>query len=121
METLGGSISRSTPPLPYVALESDTPSNSVNDFSAYLRDTSDGTNHLGWYKPGHLPHFDTANICQLVTYRLADSLPQSKLQHFESELKNIDPKLIDSAHRKIIERTLDAGHGLCALKYPARH
>ncbi len=113
-ECLGESISRSTHPSPSAALENNTP----NDFSAYMQRVPEKTQHRGWYKPGNLPHFDTANIYQFVTYRLADSLPQIKIQHLESELKNIDPKRIDSERRRMIEQALDAGHGSCVLKYP---
>lgn len=107
----GGSISRSTG----AVQENNTPL----DFTAYLHKPRKGTAHRGWYKPGHLPHFDAANIYQLVTYHLADSLPKGKLDQFEFELKTVEPKRMDAERRQMIEQWLDAGHGSCALKHPS--
>lgn len=76
------------------------------------------TKNRGWYKPFHLPHYDTANIYQFITYHLADSLPSEKLQQLEKELVAGDPKQMDTERRKKIESWLDAGHGSCILKYP---
>lgn len=110
-ESLGESISRST----YTVEKNDSPM----DFSAYLHKPRDGTSHRGWYKPGHLPHFDAAKVYQLVTYHLVDSLPKAKLDQFEFELKTVDPERMDAERRQMIEQWPDAGHGSCALKHPA--
>jgi hypothetical protein len=32
--------------------------------------------HKGWHSRGYLPHFDSAETVQFVTFRLADSLPR---------------------------------------------
>ena len=32
--------------------------------------------HKGWYVPGALPHFDSADVVQAITFRLADALPR---------------------------------------------
>ena len=32
--------------------------------------------HKGWHSRGYLPHFDSQDIVQFVTFRLADSLPK---------------------------------------------
>jgi hypothetical protein len=32
--------------------------------------------HKGWYSRGCLPHFDSRDVIQFVTFRLADSLPK---------------------------------------------
>jgi REP-associated tyrosine transposase len=32
--------------------------------------------HKGWHSRGYLPHFDSQDVVQFVTSRLADSLPQ---------------------------------------------
>lgn len=74
--------------------------------------------NLGWYKPSRLPHFDASNIYQLVTYRLADSLPKQKLDLLVQELKDIDTKQLDTERRKRIESHLDSGYGSCILKTP---
>lgn len=110
-EHLGESISRSTG-----AVEKN---DSPMDFTAYLHKPREGTPHRGWYKPGHLPHFDAAKVYQLITYHLADSLPKAKLDQFKSELKNADTKRMDAERRQMIEQWLDAGHGSCVLKNPA--
>jgi putative transposase len=34
-------------------------------------------NHKGWHSRGYLPHFDSAETVQFVTFRLADSLPRA--------------------------------------------
>ena len=38
-----------------------------------------------WYTRGYLPHRHRAGLLQSITFRLADSLPQSKLKHVEQE------------------------------------
>jgi REP-associated tyrosine transposase len=32
--------------------------------------------HKGWHSRGYLPHFDSQDVVQFVTFRLADSLPK---------------------------------------------
>jgi putative transposase len=62
----------------------------------------------GWHSRGYLPHFDSPETVQFVTFRLADSLPAAvaeALGHRE-----------DNVHR--IERELDAGLGACWLGKP---
>ncbi|MCX5971745.1 MAG: transposase [Coprothermobacterota bacterium] len=74
----------------------------------------------GWYSRGYLPHFDTAHAIQHITYRLADSLPQSALEQMQAELKeevrNRDAR--ETQLRRKIEAFLDAGHGSCVLRKP---
>ena len=38
---------------------------------------------VGWYSRGYLPHYNNRQTLQSVTFRLADSLPQSTLQQLE--------------------------------------
>ena len=33
-----------------------------------------------WHNRGYLPHYGAKNKCQMITYRLADSLPQEVLK-----------------------------------------
>jgi putative transposase len=33
--------------------------------------------HKGWHSRGYLPHFDSQDVIQFVTFRLADSLPKA--------------------------------------------
>jgi putative transposase len=65
-----------------------------------------------WYSRGYLPHFDHAGVIQMITYRLADALPERVLKRLELEAKN------DVERRKQIEAYLDAGHGSCSLRDP---
>jgi REP element-mobilizing transposase RayT len=65
-------------------------------------------NPKGWHSRGYLPHFDSAETVQFVTFRLGDSLPRAveKSQlHREADV-----------HR--IERELDGGLGACWLGRP---
>ncbi len=78
---------------------------------------------------GALPHWNQYGKIQYVTFRLADSLPQSKIAEL-AELKNRfisnHPKPWDKqdkyAYWKLIgpveSKLLDAGYGLCVLKIP---
>jgi putative transposase len=59
----------------------------------------------GWHSRGYLPHFDSPETVQFVTFRLGDSLPQAvteALRHRE-----------DDVHR--VERELDLSLGACWL------
>jgi putative transposase len=59
----------------------------------------------GWLSRGYLPHFDSPETIQFVTFRLADSLPAAVAQMLAHRE--------DGVHR--IERDLDAGLGACWL------
>jgi putative transposase len=62
----------------------------------------------GWHSRGYLPHFDSPETVQFVTFRLADSLPKAvaeALRHREDEVPRID-------------RDLDVGLGACWLRRP---
>ncbi len=66
------------------------------------------TQSRGWHSRGYLPHFDSPETIQFVTFRLADSLPRAiaeRLRHRE-----------DDVHR--VERDLDTGLGACWLRRP---
>ena len=60
----------------------------------------------GWHSRGYLPHFDSPETVQFVTFRLADSLPA----HVAKALQDRDHAL------PRLERELDAGLGACWLK-----
>ena len=74
----------------------------------------------GWYSRGYLPHFDTSYVIQHITYRLADSLPQSALEQIKAELKEKvrDSDARETQLRRRIEVYLDAGYGSCVLREP---
>ena len=69
----------------------------------------------GWHSRGYLPHFDAAEITQTVTFRLADSLPQTVLERWKRELTEGSATKADSVLRRRIEHYLDQGYGSCAL------
>ena len=77
----------------------------------------------------HLPHWRQRGATYFVTFRLADSLPQSCLDELTAEraawiASHPEPdesELSEFARRGMqkIERWLDDGHGRCALAEPA--
>ena len=62
----------------------------------------------GWHSRGYLPHFDSQEIVQFVTYRLADSLPAEALERI---------RLSDRPER-LRDDLLDSGSGACWLRLP---
>ena len=62
--------------------------------------------HKGWHSRNYLPHFDSQDVIQFVTFRLADSLPAEALQR----LKNADRP------ETLRHELLDHGYGACWLK-----
>ena len=38
------------------------------------------TQAKGWHGRGYLPHFDSPETVQFVTFRLADSLPRDRME-----------------------------------------
>jgi hypothetical protein len=73
---------------------------------------------LGWYSRGYLPHFDSLGAMQFITFRLADSLPQTVLNQLEKELEEVPENQRVRERYRRIERWLDAGLGCCALGHP---
>jgi putative transposase len=65
--------------------------------------------HKGWHSRGYLPHFDSAETVQFLTFRLADSLPKSVV-----EALVMRPDGITATNEQ-----LDRGLGACWLKEPA--
>ena len=61
----------------------------------------------GWHSRGYLPHFDSPETVQFVTFRLADSLPAAvaELLHREANVHHVDQEL-------------DVGLGACWLRQP---
>jgi putative transposase len=62
----------------------------------------------GWHSRGYLPHFDSPETVQFVTFRLADSLPAhvaAALRHRDHALPRLDSEL-------------DVGSGACWLRRP---
>lgn len=64
--------------------------------------------HQLWRTRGYLPHYDGSQY-QMITYRLADSLPKHVLKSLDSD---------SMKRRNEIEKYLDAGYGSCLLGIP---
>jgi len=62
----------------------------------------------GWHSRGYLPHFDSAETLQFVTFRLADSLPRA----IAESLAKLPNNLAATDDR------LDGGLGACWLRDP---
>ena len=78
----------------------------------------------------NLPHWRQKGVTYFVTFRLVDSLPQSKLNRLKIERENWllnNPKPYDLRQREEfydlfsvrLEKWLDAGEGKCFLREPA--
>ncbi len=100
-----------------------------NDFPCWA-----GSREVGYFRPteeaanlvGNLPHWRQDGVTYFVTFRLADSLPQAKLDEWVRERdasRAAHPKPWDDAtniayHRQFtakIEKWLDTGYGSCML------
>lgn len=68
----------------------------------------------GWNERGYLPHRDEPGLTQFVTFRLADSFPESLRSEWEHFAKVED----DREQRKLLEAYIDAGRGECHLRNP---
>ena len=64
----------------------------------------------GWHTRGYLPHYDASGVYQMITYRLADSLPKDVVQKLANEHTD------DVEKRKKYELLLDNHLGACILK-----
>jgi REP element-mobilizing transposase RayT len=68
----------------------------------------------GWHERGYLPHRDEPGLIQFVTFRLADSFPESLRSEWEHLWRIED----DRKRRIELEAYLDAGRGECHLRRP---
>ncbi len=65
----------------------------------------------GWHERGYLPHRDEPGLTQFVTFRLADSFPESLRSEWEHLVKLED----NYERRKQLESYLDKSRGDCHL------
>jgi REP element-mobilizing transposase RayT len=98
----------------------------------------DAASTVGYFDPqqpvaelmGNLPHWRQDNATYFVTFRMADSIPQSKLGLWLREREEWlarhppphDPQMRQDYFDRFIQRFqrwLDAGHGSCVLQQPA--
>jgi REP element-mobilizing transposase RayT len=66
----------------------------------------------GWNERGYLPHRDELGLTQFVTFRLAESFPESLRSEWEHFFKIED----DRERREKLEAYLDKGRGECHLR-----
>jgi type I restriction enzyme R subunit len=84
--------------------------------------------HIRW---GDLPHWRQEGALYFVTFRLSDSLPQSKLAAWREEIDRWRRSHPDASpsevgtftrrQRRKVERWLDRGYGSCYLRDPKAH
>jgi REP element-mobilizing transposase RayT len=60
----------------------------------------------GWHSRGYLPHFDSTDLVQFVTFRLADSLPEEALARIAQAAQP----------ESLRDEFLDRGWGACWLR-----
>ena len=72
-----------------------------------------------WHSRGYLPHFESAEKIQHVTFHLGDSLPRSALEKMEAKLALLPPDQQTIERRQRIEALRDAGYGSCVLREPS--
>jgi putative transposase len=66
------------------------------------------TRPKGWHSRGYLPHFDSPETVQFVTFRLVDSLPNAVIEGL---------RLQDEVLQHL-DHELDTGLGECWLRRP---
>lgn len=70
--------------------------------------------HKLWHSRGYLPHFDSPNTVQAITFRLGDSLPVGlRLRILDCMTRDQKQK-----HFQEVEDLLDSGLGSCLLRDP---
>jgi REP element-mobilizing transposase RayT len=62
--------------------------------------------HKGWHSRGYLPHFDSQDVVQFLTFRLADSLPKAALTRIAAAAQP----------ESLRDEMLDRGWGACWLR-----
>ncbi|RYG67541.1 transposase [bacterium] len=70
--------------------------------------------HKGWHSRGYLPHFDSPELIQFLTFRMGDSLPLELLKRWRSDPQCWSEHQIQNS----IQNYLDRGKGACHLNNP---
>jgi len=78
-----------------------------------------GLKHKGWHSRGYLPHLDSPELIQAVTFRLGDAVPKSVVDGWKRELERDSKPQQDRILRERIARFEDAGHGACHFRNPS--
>lgn len=74
-------------------------------------DSRDPTEPRGWHSRGYLPHFDSNDVVQHVTFHLIDSLPKETVERLAAELHNLEPERRSIEKSRRLQDLIDAGHG----------
>jgi REP element-mobilizing transposase RayT len=75
--------------------------------------------HRGWYTSRGLPHLDSPDTLQFISFRLADSLPQAVLSGWWQQLLGLPDEERAAVMRQRMEDYLDQGLGCCVLSHPS--
>ena len=67
-----------------------------------------------WHSRGYLPHFDSNQAVQFITYRLADSLPSSFMRQLKFKLDS--RQISEVEYYRGIEKHLDLGKGVSHMR-----
>ena len=65
----------------------------------------------GWYSRGCLPHFDGGEVVQMITFRLAGSLPKERIEKWKAELARLPEGEAAAEYYRRVEAYLDKGMG----------
>ncbi len=122
------------PPLNRIEHRDAVPGVGAPTDNAAGRRIYDCPREFGYFRPedavgnvsGNLPHWRQEGVTYFVTFRLADALPQVKLQGWlrerdvwlASHPRPWDARTSTAYHKRFtarIEKWLDAGYGSCAL------
>jgi REP element-mobilizing transposase RayT len=87
-------------------------------------DTQNANREIGvpgraiWHSRGYLPHLESPQATQHVTFHLADSLPSAVLARLEVELNSLPAETRNVEKRMRVDAWIDAGLGSCVLSNP---
>lgn len=93
--------------------------------AAPLASTDKEKGFLGWHERGYLPHCDKPGLVQFITFRLWDSMPESRRSEWEHLLnlnarsnapRSESDEQTSHEQRRKLEEYLDRGHGDCFLR-----
>ena len=71
----------------------------------------------GFHSRGYLPHLDNPKKIQAVTFRLADTLPKSKIEEWKSDLERFAEDEKSQKLRVLVSKFEDSGAGECLLRH----
>jgi putative transposase len=77
--------------------------------------TSSASMRTGWRSRGYLPHLESGQTIQSVTFRLNDALPAQVVERLEQEISQLPEHDRPQDKRRRIDHLTDAGYGSCVL------